>query len=153
MNAKLTDEIFDQIIDHFAHNADNIHDVLNKFGVSTTQFYRVLDHDQRKSERYAQARTLYSENRLAERDRLNKELLTKIMNCDPKIANALQNAYKEQIRQIEWDVQKLLPKKYGDKIDITNSDQSLVRNISLTAIPAKSNSDIQLSNIDKHDGQ
>lgn len=140
MRSLLTDDVFDKIIDHFSHNADNIHKVLDKFDISKEQFYKVLDSDQRKSERYAQARTLYVENRLAERDRLNEELIGKLLSCDPKLANALQNAYKEQIRQIEWDVQKLLPKKYGDKIDITSDGQSISRELTITSIPTKTES-------------
>ena len=153
MRSEITDELFDKILEHFANNADNILDVLEKHNVTTYMFYTVINKDQVKSQRYAQARTLYVENRLAERDKLNRELLIKIQQCDPKIANALQNAYKEQIRQIEWDVAKLLPKKYGDKVDITTDGQSLVRNMTLTPIPSKSNSDIQLNNIDNSNGQ
>ena len=137
MKTVLTDEIFDQIIEHFSHNADNIHIVLDKFNISKEQYYKVLDSDKRKSERYAQARTLYSENRLAERDRLNAELLERLETCDPKIANALQNAYKEQIRQIEWDVAKLLPRKYGDKLDITSDNEPITRDI--TILPVSKN--------------
>lgn len=133
---KMSDQLFDEIIEHFSHNSDNIHKVLDIFNASKYEFYKVLDSDQRNSERYAQARTLYVENRLAERDRLNQELLDKIQTCDPKLANALQNAYKEQIRQIEWDVQKLLPKKYGDKIDITSNGLSVTREISIS-LPGK----------------
>ena len=133
MKTLLTDEMFDQIIDHFSHNADNIHIVLDKFDVGKHSFYKMLDSDQHKSERYAQARTLYVENRLAERDRLNAECLQKMQECDPKLANALQNAYKEQIRQIEWDVQKLLPKKYGDKITVDHNNLDVQRSITLPA--------------------
>lgn len=132
MSVTIAEELFDQIIDHFSHNADNIHKVLDKFNVSKHAFYKALDSDQHKSERYAQARTLYVENRLSERDRLNEELLLKIQSCDPKLANALQNAYKEQIRQIEWDVQKLIPKKYGDKIDVTSNGETLATSTALS---------------------
>ena len=72
---------------------------------------------------------------------------------DSRKANAIVQAYKLKIDNLKWIASKLKPKTYGDKLDITSNNESLVRNISLTAIPAKSNSDIQLSNIDNSDGQ
>ena len=72
---------------------------------------------------------------------------------DPKKANALVQAYRLKLDNLKWIASKLKAKKYGDKLDITSNNESLVRNISLTAIPAKSNSDIQLSNVDNSDGE
>lgn len=110
------DEVkFNAICDHLASNADSLRDTLKKFDTSPDTFYRYISANETKAEQYAQARSKYVEIRLEERDRLNEELLGKLESCNSKIANALQNAYKERIRQIEWDVMKLLPQKYGER--------------------------------------
>jgi hypothetical protein len=44
---------------------------------------------------------------------------------DPRKCNAIQSAYREKIRHIEWVIAKLLPKKYGDKLDMTTNGKDL----------------------------
>jgi hypothetical protein len=40
------------------------------------------------------------------------------IKANPKASNAIATMYKDMIRQAEWDAVKLLPQKYGDKLDL-----------------------------------
>ena len=98
-----------------------------------------MNADEKRAEKYARARTLYVENRLTERDELNAECLEKMESCDPKLANALQSHYRERVRQLEWDVAKLLPRKYGDRIDVTTDGNAITREINITPVSTQEN--------------
>lgn len=125
---------------------------INNIGYET--FVGMMIGNEALQIRYARAKELQVETLINKIPTLHQQCLDEIRTIDdPKRVNAIQNAYKEQVRHIEWIASKLKAKKYGDKLDITTDGQSLVRNMTLTPIPSKSNSDIQLSNVDNSDGQ
>ena len=88
--------------------------------------------------RYAQAKEKQIENLIDQIPVLNQACLDEIRNIeDAKRCNAIQNAYKEQIRHIEWVASKLKAKKYGDKLDVTSNGEAITREISITPIVSK----------------
>jgi len=55
---------------------------------------------------------------------LEIECLKKIEKLDSnssKKSNAIVNCYKIRIDNIKWSLSKLVPKKYGDKIEVDNN--------------------------------
>ena len=150
----ITEQQFNDVCSLIANNT-SLNKACTQLHIAKQSVYIYMDTigDHAKNQ-YARAKESQIEAMIDEMQDVEEECLQAV-DCvdDPKKANALVQAYRLKLDNLKWIASKLKAKKYGDKIDITNSDQSLVRNISLTAIPAKSNSDIQLSNIDKHDGE
>ena len=128
MRSLLTDELFDKICEELAISSDNLHKILDRFDTTTHSFYKVLQSNESKTERYIQARSKYIENKLAERQVILDNALIE-MQDNPKCANAIAQIAKEKCRIIEWDCMKLLPKVYGDKIDITTDNKAIDREI------------------------
>lgn len=122
MRAVMTEELFNDIIEHLSSSSDNLHKVLDKFNTTTYMFYGAIGSDTSKSERYMQARSKYIENKLSSRSKIMEDAIAE-SKIHTKCANALIAAAKEQCRIIEWDCEKLLPKIYGGRLD--NIDGSL----------------------------
>ena len=136
MRSELTDELFDKICEHLQSSSDSLHKVLDKFDTTTYMFYQKIGSDPVKSDRYMRARSKYVENKLAERSKILEQAE---IDCkdNPKCANAIAQIAKEKCRVIEWDCIKLIPRVYGDKIDVTTDNQMLTREIVLTAPAVK----------------
>lgn len=136
MRSELTDELFDKICEHLQSSSDSLHKVLDKFDTTTYMFYQAIRSSEIKSEQYMQARSKYIENKLSERQTILEKAE---VDCkeNPKCANAIAQIAKEKCRVIEWDCIKLIPRVYGDKIDVTTDNQMLTREIVLTAPAVK----------------
>jgi predicted transcriptional regulator len=87
-------------------------------GISTSSFYRYLDETLNAEKEYTRARSIYVDKRLSDREELNEKCHAEMKRCDPKRVNAIVCYYKELARQIEWELSKLKPKKYGDDLDM-----------------------------------
>ena len=88
-------------------------------GLDKNKFYAICDADKALQRKVDRAREIFLETKLLERDQINRECEAALKSCDPKRANALQNHYKERIRQIEWEIGKRMPKKYGDSMKLS----------------------------------
>lgn len=126
-----------------------------KNGISQQSFYNYMKIiGSEAKERYVRAKEEQIDNLVDQIAQIEADCMQAIETTeDPKKANALVNAYKLKCDNLKWIASKLKAKKYGDKIDITTDGQALVRNITLTPIPSKSNSDIQLNSLDKSDDE
>jgi hypothetical protein len=128
-NPKFNEKVFENICLQLERDGKSIPAICKDNNSNINDFYawlRTGDAQARKekNERYARARELYVENRLAYRDEINEEGLRKIENCDPKIANAISSHYRELARQIEWELSKIMPKKYGERLAL-DADEGL----------------------------
>jgi hypothetical protein len=84
------------------------------------RFYALCDKEGGANQRAVdRARERYLEARMSERDEINRQCEATLKTCDPKRANSLQNHYKDRIRQIEWEISKRMPKKYGDSMKLS----------------------------------
>lgn len=132
----ITDEQFDEIINQLSVTDKSINSICKGICVSKQSFYdymRIIGSVAK--DRYARAKECQVEiimDRIAE---LQEECLKEIRTIDdPKRCNALQSAYREQIRHCEWIASKLQAKKYGDKIDVTSNGESLSRELTVTPV-------------------
>lgn len=102
-----------------------------KLGVSTSSYYKYLQKTANSELEYARARAVYIESRRSEIEELLDKCENELKKCDPKISNALASNYRERIRAIEWELSRLLPKKYGDRLDLTTAGNELPSAISI----------------------
>jgi hypothetical protein len=118
----LSPEKFEQICQELSICGDNIVVVCKRLNSNHQTFYEYLNEDKpgknETIERYARAREQYNEIRLARRDEINEKCRRDILKCDPKIANAIVSQAREECRQIEWELSKVLPKKYGERLNV-----------------------------------
>lgn len=151
----ITVEIFNQFCDITATTYQSKKQICKSLGISDStidQYIRA--NGEIAARQYARAKDDQCDSLEAKIIELEEECMHKLdILDDPKLGNALVQAYKMQVDNIKWMLSKRRPRLFGDKIDITSNNESLIRNMTLTPIPSKSNNDIQLSNVDNHDGQ
>lgn len=110
--------------------------VCKTVGVSYDTFLSEVKSNPNAEIRYARAKEQQVETLLEQISDLQEQCLNEIRNIeDPKRCNAIQSAYREQIRHIEWIASKLKAIKYGDKIDITTDNESINRSIEIAPVP------------------
>jgi hypothetical protein len=104
-------ELTDESVDYLCKN----------IGVSNRSFYQYIKIvGELAQQKYAQARSAQLENLAHEIRRIDDECLKIVLdeNYDPKSKNAIVQAYKLKSDNLKWQLSKLVPKKYGDKIGV-----------------------------------
>ena len=121
-NLPITAEQYAAACEILSNSGKGLSYACKEIGISYNSFYKYQDMVGASAEKlHARARSRYIECKLLDRDALNAKALKEIKGCDPKRVNALQNYYKELARQIEWELTRLLPGKYGDKVEVNNN--------------------------------
>lgn len=96
---------------------------------------------------YARACDDRTEGEIEEIKELELECLREVKECeDPKIANAIVQAYKLRIESRKWVASKMKPKKFGDKLDITSNNETISRTIDIQPVALNS---LPIGNVDK----
>ena len=151
----ITEETFNTIIEQISETVDSVDKICKEMGISNRSFYQYKKIvGEQAEQRYTRAKAAQADNLINKINQLHEDMHKAIeLQEDAKKCNAIVQAYRCEIDNYKWLASKLIPKTYGDKVDITTDGQALIRNMTLTPIPSKSNSDIQLSIIDNSDGQ
>lgn len=92
---------------------------------ATTVYYWLLDED--KSDflkHYERARETQAQHFFEELDELAERAVNDIQG-DDRSDNARVSARKLQIDTLKWRLSKMIPKKYGDKVDVTSGNKPL----------------------------
>ena len=88
-------------------------------------YFWLLDEDKREFlENYERARATQSEMFFEELDELAEKAVKDIVG-DDRSDNARVSARKLQVDTLKWRLAKMLPKKYGDKIDVTSDNKPI----------------------------
>jgi hypothetical protein len=125
MGTPITHEQFTDVC-NLLSEGESINRACKEVKVSTASVYKYMEIIGENAEKqYARARAIHLETMMSRRQETISRMHEEIKECDPKIANALVQAYKEEIRAVEWEIQRILSRKYGDKLDITSDGKSL----------------------------
>lgn len=124
------DRIFSIIIDRVA-NGESVRDVLLERDMpSSSTFFNWVDEDQIKSKQYARSLELRAEEKFQsiESDYMEEP------QRDPttgKIDGGWVQLQRLKIDAKKWELSKLHPKKYGDRLELDNKHSGSVNIISL----------------------
>lgn len=121
MESKLNNKLFEKICKKLETADCGILKLCKEFLVSTETFYETINNDEIASKRYASAKQRQIENYSDKIHEIEDEMLNAVQNCDPKCSNAVAQTYKLKIDNLKWLLSKLVPKKYGDRIDMNHS--------------------------------
>jgi hypothetical protein len=121
-----TKQIRDEICNRLALGESIRHITKDKhMPSSATIFNWLLDADKRPFlEQYATARNIQAENMFEELNEL-ADLSVHDIRGDDKSDNARVQARKLQVDTRKWFLSKVLPKKFGDKLDLTSDNKPL----------------------------
>lgn len=90
-----------------------------------TIYFWLLDEDKKDFlEKYERARSSQAEILFEELDEYAQSAVDDVVG-DDKSDNARVSARKLQVDTLKWRLSKMLPKKYGDKLDLTTGGEKL----------------------------
>jgi hypothetical protein len=128
------DQLFDSICKR-VENGEALRKVLKSIPLSSETFYRWVDADESKSKQYARSLELRAE--------LKFESIEDDYSQEPqrdaetgRIDPAWVNLQRLKIDAKKWELSKMLPKKYGDKVDIDHTTKGEAINIPVININA-----------------
>lgn len=124
----ITAEQFNDVLDLVKTTTDNFNKICKTVGISSHGFYEYVNSSEEHELKYAQARARQLEHLSDQIQELDQQCidLTLDKSIDPKSKNAMVQAYRLKIDNLKWLLSKLMPKKYGDKIDVTSNGESIV---------------------------
>jgi hypothetical protein len=130
----ISEDQFNYICNQIETTDKGIVSICKVINISQDSFYKFMEiTGELSKERYARAKENQIEIILDSIIDLNDKCLEEIRTIDdPKRCNAIQSAYREQIRHKEWIASKLKAKKYGDKLTLDGDlDLKIQRAIAL----------------------
>lgn len=118
-----TKELGDKICSELAEGKSLRHICLQEgMPEARTVHYWLLDKDKEDFfQQYARARDIQAENMFDEILAISDESRTDIVGGDDKSDNARVQAHRLRVDSRKWYLSKVLPKKFGDKLDMTTN--------------------------------
>jgi ACT domain-containing protein len=132
----ITQDQFEIVCDQLSDSTDSVDKICKSIGISNRSFYQYKKTIGEIAEKkYARAKATQAENLINKINDLHEKMHAAILTCeDPKRVNAMVQAYKIEIDDYKWLASKLLPKMYGDKIDITSDGEKIINKIEVEFI-------------------
>lgn len=121
MAVEITDEIFNNVLDEMVSSVQGLVHILNKYGIKRTTFHDYVEREQTRSEKYTRAKQEQLVYWAAEINRLSYQMEDMVRGgtvYDEVNINAAVKVLQIQIDSLKWQLSKLAPKEYGDKIEV-----------------------------------
>ena len=113
---KQIEQIFNEILS-IIEDGKSLRYALKETQLSKNTFYKWINENEEKRERYAQACILRADS-----------LFDEIIDIADQIDRKDYNRDRLRIDARKWALSKMNPKKYGDKIDVTSGDEKIEQN-------------------------
>lgn len=101
---------------------------IKRLGLSTDMFYKWLNEDEKNAKKYARATEIRSEMIFEEMleiaDKQDKDVYIDAEGKERTDHNVIHRN-KLQIDTRKWYLSKMMPKRYGDRLDLTTNNESL----------------------------
>ena len=113
-------EIYDKIIELVSSTDRPLSDICKDLKIDQINVYRQMGKSKEFCLAYLQARAAHTEISVQKLDEYYKEIKAQLDDntTDPKIASALVQAFRVRSDNIRWAASKLLPGRYGERVQI-----------------------------------
>jgi hypothetical protein len=125
--------IFDKVCVDLKESPLGLHHVCEKNNVKRTTFLEWVELSKENIDKYARAKDDQIEFVADEINRLTYEmqhLLREGVTYSEINVNAAVATLRVQVDALKWQLSKLAPKKYGDKIEVENTGTLTVKSVS-----------------------
>jgi Helix-turn-helix domain of resolvase len=124
---KYSKELADQICDRVANSEKGLRAIAKEFNIATSTIMKWLNEESYFSEQYTHAKELQAdymvESMLDIADDTSKDSI--FTENGERVNSEWINRSKLRVDTRKWIASKLLPKKYGDKTDITTNGKEI----------------------------
>lgn len=132
----ITEDQFNEFCGITATTYQSKKQICKSLGISDSsvdQYIRIIGET--AARQYARVKDDQCDSLEAKIIELEEECMLKLDTLDdPKLGNAIVQAYKMQIDNIKWMLSKRKPRLFGDKVDITTNGNDITREIIITPI-------------------
>jgi len=138
----MTPDVFEQICAHIETTGDGVLKTCRAMNVDQNGFYALLNAAPNYSERYARAKEIQVdkivEDAIDIADETSNDTLVKMDKNGDEIESANSewiNRSRLRVDTRKWLASKLMPKKYGDKLELSG-DPARPLEIKITGVPS-----------------
>ena len=118
-------ETFKAICYDYADNAHTIKEACKSRGTSWESFRQTRDSSPEMLKLYERCRLDKAEFEFDDSAEMADQGLREVKACKDKNANAIAAMWREKIALKKWRMGKIVPQKYGDKVDVTSGGKAL----------------------------
>lgn len=118
MERKMDEEKFNEICVEIQTTTKGLNTLCKERNSSAPAFFDLMEIDEKLSERYVRARSRQAEY-IA--DLINEEAFNDERDAEAFVGANHVNRSRLKIDTLKWTASKLLPKKYGDKLELDNN--------------------------------
>ena len=126
---KFTQELFDSICEDISYSDKGLVSICKSKGLNANSFYEWIAKDKSLGDKYARARELQAEYMaeqiIAIADETSNDTLTNKETGNESANNEWIARSRLRVDARKWIASKLLPKKYGDKVDVTSGGEKI----------------------------
>ena len=124
---KYTKELADKICDRIANSEKGLRAIAKEFDIATSTIMKWLNEESYFSEQYTHAKELQAdymvESMLDIADETSNDTI--ITETGERQNSEWINRSRLRVDTRKWIVSKLMPKKYGDKVDVTTNGKDI----------------------------
>lgn len=129
-----TQEQFDEICKIVAIEYTPLRDICIRAGTDKQSFYEMLHSNKENADLYARAKELQCAAKYEQLNEIANEPLP--TTASGSLDSAAVQDKRLRIDTLKWELCKLIPKKYGEKVDVT-TDGDKIQSIQWQVIPCK----------------
>lgn len=126
MTKKITPEIFDNICNDLGNTHQGLKHVLKKYGIFDNEFYGFVNSNDERISKYARAKEDQIQYLADEINKLTYEMADMVRKggiYDEITINPAVKTMQIQVDALKWQLSKLAPKKYGDKVAVEHEGE------------------------------
>lgn len=126
MTKKITPEIFDNICYDLGNTHQGLRHVLKKYGIFDNEFYEFVNSNDERIRKYARAKDEQIQYLADEINKLTYEMADMVRKggiYDEITINPAVKTMQIQVDSLKWQLSKLAPKKYGDKVAVEHEGE------------------------------
>jgi len=94
---------------------------------STRVFFRWIRENEEFRKQYAYAKQEAADAQYEELSDIADQAISMAMKVDPKASGAVVQAHRLKADNLKWQMSKMKPKKYGEKLDLTSDGKRLIQ--------------------------
>jgi hypothetical protein len=133
-----TDELIDEILTELSCSSKGLYTICKSMGVDYSGFYKHLAKRDDLIHKYARAKELQMEYMADEIQQIADDGTNDTyIDDNGKVKTDYDNIQRSKLRvdTRKWLMSKLLPKKYGDKLDVTSDQKPLDSGKTIIQLP------------------
>lgn len=123
---EITEDIFNKVCNDMSNSPQGLTHILKPYGINRVSFLEYKEKNKERIDKYARAKDAQIEYLADEINRLSYEMADMVRKggiYDEITINPAVKTMQIQVDALKWQLSKLAPKKYGDKVAVEHEGE------------------------------